>query len=110
MSILKPKDQSKTKTISIRVPVELAAQIESLRAEAETAGFLFDTTEIVSKTLAGAVKSARAELDAICTQIVNTPAQPPASPLTPSYRVGEQREQGGVSRRLESAAKTTETD
>jgi len=110
MSILKPKDQTKTKTISVRIPGELAAQIEALRSEAETAGFVFDVADVVSKSLGAAVKTARAELSALCVQNADTQNPAIAAPLTPSYRVGEQREQGGASRRLESAAKTTDAE
>lgn len=62
MSILKPKAQDKTRPLSIRVPGDLHAQIDALRAEAEAAGLVFDIADVCTKALTAAVKQARAEL------------------------------------------------
>ena len=64
MAILKPRTQVKTRTLSMRVDADLLTQIDAIRAEAEAAGFEFDTAEVCARALAAAVKSARAELAA----------------------------------------------
>lgn len=64
MSILKPKTQVKTRTLSLRVDADLLAQIDALRIDAEAAGFVFDASDVCSRALGAAVKTARAELAA----------------------------------------------
>lgn len=64
MAILKPRNQAKTRTLSVRVDADLLTQIDAIRADAEAAGFEFDTAEVCARALAAAVKSARAELAA----------------------------------------------
>ncbi|OIQ93538.1 hypothetical protein GALL_244980 [mine drainage metagenome] len=64
MAILKPRNQVKTRILSVRVDADLLAQIDAIRAEAEACGFEFDTADVCARALAAAVKSARAELAA----------------------------------------------
>ena len=64
MAILKPRTQVKTRTLSMRVDADLLAQIDALRIDAEACGFIFDASDVCSRALAAAVKTARAELAA----------------------------------------------
>ena len=68
MAILKPKSSDKTRTFSVRIPVDLVAEIDAIKTEADAAGLVFDAADVVHKALAVAVKSARAELSAVCIQ------------------------------------------
>lgn len=68
MAILKPRNQFKTRTLSVRVDADLLTQIDSIRADADASGFEFDTADVCSRALSAAVKSARAELAALDTQ------------------------------------------
>jgi hypothetical protein len=61
-SVLKPKGQSSTKTVSFRIGVDLADEIDAVKADADARGLVFDTAAIVEKALASAVKVAREEL------------------------------------------------
>lgn len=74
MAILKPRNQVKTRTLSVRVDADLLTQIDAIRADAEAAGYEFDTAEVCARALAAAVKSARAELQAV-------PSRPDAAAL-----------------------------
>lgn len=62
MSILRPKAPAKTAAMSLRLPAELHQQLQALQADADTAGFIFDASDVCVKALAAAVKTARAEL------------------------------------------------
>ena len=64
MAILKVKTAAARQRLRIPVDVDLHAQIESVCADADRAGFVFDVTDICARALSAAVKSARAELDA----------------------------------------------
>lgn len=106
MSILKPKNHDKTRTLSVRLPADLLAQVEALRADADAAGHVFDVAEVVGRALGAAVKSARAELDAICVQDVHKSGAGSGEALAPSTRDAQQRNAGGASGRRESAPGT----
>jgi len=80
MAILKPRNQVKTRTLSVRVDADLLTQIDAVRAEAEAAGFEFDTAEVCARALATAVKSARAELAAAAPPQA-VPSRPDAAAL-----------------------------
>ena len=101
MAILKPKATDKTRTLSVRIPVELFAQIDALRNDAEQAGLVFDAADIVSKSLAVAVKTARVELSAICVQHADSNAPSAPSSLAPHARDGIRRDDGGTNDRRE---------
>ena len=62
MALLKPKTNSKSKTISIRVPLELAADLDEIKRTADARGLLFDIADIVERALTQAARTARAEL------------------------------------------------
>ncbi len=62
MSLLRPTSQAATKTLSVRVPTALHADIEAVKQEAATRGLSLDLTAVIVKAVAGAVKTARAEL------------------------------------------------
>jgi hypothetical protein len=64
MAILKPRNEVKTRTLSVRVDADLLTQIDAIRADAAAAGYEFDTAEVCARALAAAVKSARGELAA----------------------------------------------
>lgn len=99
MPILKPKNADKTRTFSVRLPVDLVAEIDALRTEASDAGYVFDAADITGKALAAAAKSARAELFTLCTQSVNNgEAQP-----VPSARDGGRLDAGGSGERNDEA-------
>ncbi|RLJ64595.1 hypothetical protein [Sulfurisoma sediminicola] len=68
MSILKPKAKNQTGTLSVRLPLDLCAQIERLRNDADAAGLVFDVSALVADSLAKAVKLARAEIAAASGQ------------------------------------------
>lgn len=63
MAILKRKDETKTKTLSVRIDGALHAEVERLRKDAEAVNLVFDVAEVVEKALASAVRVARSELD-----------------------------------------------
>lgn len=65
MSILVHKTKATTRTLSVRIPGTLAADLDSLKSDAEAAGFTLDTSSIVTAALAKAVKDARATLAAV---------------------------------------------
>lgn len=62
MAILKQKKDSNTKQLNIRIDSNLADEIESIKNDAESAGFVFDVSAIVSRSLKLSAKKARLEL------------------------------------------------
>ena len=62
MAVLKQKQTIKTTPLTVRIASELHAQVQALQRDADAAGFIFDPADLCEKTLAAAVKSARAEL------------------------------------------------
>lgn len=68
MAILKQKAITKTRPLAVRIDVDLFTQIDAIKAEADAAGFEFDTADVCAKALSAAVKSARAELATLHTQ------------------------------------------
>ena len=98
MAILKPKNSDKTRTFSVRIPVDLVAEIDAIKTEADAAGFVFDAADVVHKALAVAVKSARAELSTNCKQSVDNIA----NDLAPHAHGGGVRDDGGASDRRDS--------
>ncbi|OZB72199.1 MULTISPECIES: hypothetical protein [unclassified Thiomonas] len=76
MAILKQKANTQTRPLSVRIDVDLFAQIDAIKAEASAAGFEFDAADVCSKALAAAVKAARAELAALHPQPSAAPMQP----------------------------------
>ena len=106
MSILKPKSHDKTRTLSVRLPAPLVAEIEALRADADAAGQVFDMTEIVGRALAGAVRQARSELSAICTQSADSEPASAGAATAPNARDAQQRNTHGANDRRESSAAT----
>jgi hypothetical protein len=81
MAILKPRTQVKTRTLSVRVDADLLTQIDAIRADAEAAGFEFDTAEVCARALAAAIKSARTELAAAAPLAQPTPPRPDVAAL-----------------------------
>ncbi|OIR19959.1 hypothetical protein GALL_08450 [mine drainage metagenome] len=65
MALLKPKSSNKSKTLSVRVPTELANEIDDIKQMADQRGLTFDVAEVVERALAQAVRSARAEIAAL---------------------------------------------
>jgi hypothetical protein len=70
MALLKQKASGKSRTISVRVPNDLAAELDDIKRIADERGLVLDVADVVERALASAVKSARAELTAstIATQ------------------------------------------
>lgn len=64
MSLLRPTAEASTKTLSVRVPAALYHDLEAIRKEAAANGLSLDIAAIVTKAVAGAVKTAQAELSA----------------------------------------------
>lgn len=62
MALLKPKAANKTKTISIRVPMEVATELDNVKCEADQHGLALNVAEIVERALMQAIRSARVEL------------------------------------------------
>lgn len=62
MSLLKPKIASKSKTISIRVPLILANELDEIKRHADELGLALDIADVVERALAQAVRIARNEL------------------------------------------------
>lgn len=62
MSLLVKKTDGKTRTVSVRVPAQLAAELDTLRADAEARGYTLDIAAVVTAALQRAIKDARAEL------------------------------------------------
>ena len=75
MALLKPKIVNKTKTISVRVPQDLANELDDIKRQADQHGLAFDVADVVERALAQAARSARSELVALSA--VN-PVQPSA--------------------------------
>ena len=98
MAILKPKSADKTRTFSVRIPADLVAEIDAIKTEADNAGLVFDTADIVHKALAIAVKSARSELSTNGKQSADTLA----GQLAQAAYGGGVREDGGASDRRDS--------
>lgn len=65
MALLKPKASTKTKTISVRVPLEVAAELDDIKRQAEQHGMSLDIAEVVERALTQAVRAARTELAAM---------------------------------------------
>lgn len=65
MALLKPKASTKTKTISVRVPLEVAAELDDIKRQADQHGLSLDVAEIVERALTQAVRAARTELAAM---------------------------------------------
>lgn len=61
MPILKSL-KANTKTVSFRLPANVAADYEAAKAEAKTAGFALDLTEQIERLITVSVKQARVEL------------------------------------------------
>lgn len=80
MAILKPRNQVKTRTLSVRVDADLLTQIDAVRAEAEAVGLIFDVADVCARALAAAVKAARAELAAAAPPQA-VPSRPDAAAL-----------------------------
>ena len=106
MPVLKPKNADKTRTFSVRLPVDLVAEIDALRNEASDAGFIFDAADIAGKALASAAKAARAELFTLCIQKVNNGESQPA----PSAREAARLDAGGAFGRRDEAANANAAD
>ncbi len=62
MALLKPKSSNKSKTLSVRVPSELANDIDDIKQLADELGLTFDVAEVVERALAQAVRAARVEI------------------------------------------------
>jgi hypothetical protein len=74
MAILKPKDQTKTRTISFRLPADLLSEIDALKAQAGAVGLAFDVSDVVHKALTSAARQARQELGStVLGQVENSP-------------------------------------
>jgi hypothetical protein len=75
MALLKPKASNKSKTLSVRVPTELANDIDDIKHTADQRGLTFDVAEVVERALAQAVRSARAEIAALpASKMTNNPS------------------------------------
>lgn len=62
MALLKPKAATKTKTISVRVPLEVAAELDDIKRQADQRGLSLDVADVVERALTQAVRAARTEL------------------------------------------------
>ena len=62
MALLKPKSASKTKTISVRVPLDLVTELDELKRDADALGLSLDIGDVVERALAQAIRAARGEL------------------------------------------------
>ena len=76
MPILKSL-KANTKTVSFRLPANVAADYEAAKAEAKTAGFALDLTEQIERLITVSVKQARAQLSdashgSKCDAVANT--------------------------------------
>lgn len=77
MAILKPKEQTKTRTISFRLPADLLSEIDALKAQAGAVGLAFDVSDVVHKALTSAARQARQELGStVVGQVENSPVSP----------------------------------
>ena len=65
MPILKSKTACKTKSFSVRLPVQMLDDLDALKQEADSRGLLFDAQEIIVRALTSAIRSARVELSGI---------------------------------------------
>ncbi len=64
MALLKPK-LTNTKTLSYRLPGELVDAVETVRGQADAAGFVIDVGAAVERALTQLVREARAELNSL---------------------------------------------
>lgn len=67
MPILKTAASHKSKALSVRIPLELAAELDDIREMAKARGLVFDTSEQVARALRVALKQAKDELAAPIT-------------------------------------------
>lgn len=65
MKLLKPKGKPQTKTVSFRVPPELAGKLEKLKADANAQGFILDLSEALTDALARHLAAVERELSTI---------------------------------------------
>lgn len=61
MPTLKPI-KTQTKTISFRLPAELVADLEAVKADAKVKGLCLDLTDQIEKLVSSSIRQARAEL------------------------------------------------
>ena len=61
MAILK-SIKANTKTVSFRMPTEVADELENVKAAAKAAGFSLDLSDQIEKLITASCKQARAEL------------------------------------------------
>ena len=67
MALLKSKSANKTKTISVRVPIVLAEELDVIKRHADKHGLAFDVADVVERALTQATRAARSELAALPT-------------------------------------------
>ncbi|WP_434516606.1 hypothetical protein AB6Q56_08400 [Dechloromonas sp. ARDL1] len=80
MAILKPKDHTKTRTMSFRLPADLLSEVDAIKAQAGAVGLAFDVSDVVHKALTSAVRQARQELgNTVSGQVENSPAPQPSA-------------------------------
>lgn len=80
MAILKPKDQTKTRTISFRLPSDLLSEIDTIKVQAGAVGLAFDVSDVVHKALTSAVRQARQELcNTASGQVESQPTSQPSA-------------------------------
>lgn len=68
MALLKPKAAHKTKTLSVRVPIGLADELEDIKRHADSLGLTFDVAEVIERALTQALRAARGELATVPTR------------------------------------------
>lgn len=64
MALLQPKTKNETQVLSVRIPAALFTELETVRQLADATGLTFPVSELLTETLARALKQARAELNA----------------------------------------------
>lgn len=62
MSLIVKKEDTKSRPFSVRIPAQLASDLDALRTEADRRGYTLDASAVVVAALQKAVKEARSEL------------------------------------------------
>ena len=62
MAILKPRIETSTKVLGLRIPAALHAEYEQIRKAADRAGLVFSVNQLLTESLVRIMRQAQAEL------------------------------------------------
>lgn len=62
MAILKPRIETSTKVLGLRIPADLHAEYEQIRKAADQVGLVFSVNQLLTESLVRIIRQAQAEL------------------------------------------------